>query len=345
MKYRLLGKSGLRVSELALGTMTFGEEWGTMGANKAESKKIFDAYVNAGGNFIDTANRYTDGTSEKFVGDFISSSRDSFVLATKYTLYNPGRKDDVLSSGNSRKTMVYSLEKSLKRLKTDYIDLYWVHAWDFMTPAEEVMRALDDMVKAGKILYIGISDTPAWIVSQANTLAELKGWTQFVALQIEYSLIQRTPERDLIPMANAFGLAVTPWAALGGGALTGKYLSKKADEPHRVPDGSKRINEESTKITREVVKIAEEMGVTPGQVALNWVRQQSGTFIPIVGARKESQIKDSLECLNFTLPEKVISRLSEVSKIDLGFPHDFLEQQFVRDLVYSGKRDQIIFNS
>jgi aryl-alcohol dehydrogenase-like predicted oxidoreductase len=342
MKYRLLGKSGLRVSELALGTMTFGEEWGTMGADKAESKKIFDVYVNAGGNFIDTANRYTDGTSEKFTGDFISSARDNFVLATKYTLYNPGRKDDVLSSGNSRKNMVYSLDKSLKRLKTDYIDLYWVHAWDFLTPVEEVMRALDDMVKAGKILYIGISDTPAWLVSQANTLAELKGWTQFIALQVEYSLIQRTPERDLIPMANAFGMAVTPWAALGGGALTGKYLNKKADEPHRVPEGSKRINEESTKITREVVKIAEEMGVTPGQVALNWVRQQKGTFIPIVGARKESQMKDSLDCLNFTLPEKVMNRLNEVSKIDLGFPHDFLEQDFVRDLVYSGKYNDII---
>lgn len=342
MKYRLLGKSGLRVSEICLGTMTFGKEWGAMGAEKDESKKIFDAFVNKGGNFIDTANRYHEGTSEKFTGEFIASNRDSFVLATKYTLFNPGRKDDVLSSGNSRKNMVYSLEKSLKRLKTDYIDLYWVHAWDYMMPVDEVMRALDDMIKAGKILYIGVSDTPAWIVSQANTLAELRGWTQFVALQVEYSLIQRTPERDLIPMANAFGLAVTPWAALAGGALTGKYLNKKPGEPHRVPDGSKRINEESTRITREVVKIAEEMGVTPGQVALNWVRQQKGTFIPIVGARTEAQMKDSLDCLNFTLPEKVISGLNEVSKIDLGFPHDFLEQPLVRDLVYSGKYNDII---
>lgn len=342
MKYRLLGKSGLRVSEIALGTMTFGEEWGAMGANKEESKKIFEAYAKAGGNFIDTANRYTEGTSEKFVVDFISSSRDSFVLATKYTLFNPGRKDDVLSSGNSRKNLVYSLEKSLKRLKTDYIDLYWVHAWDYLTPVEEVMRTLDDMVRAGKILYIGISDTPAWIVSQANTLAELRGWTQFVALQVEYSLIQRTPERDLIPMANAFGMAVTPWAALGGGALTGKYLNKKTDEPHRVPEGSKRLSETNTEIAREVVKIAEEMGVTPGQVALNWVRQQKGTIIPIVGARKESQIKDSLDCLNFTLPEKVINRLNEISKIELGFPHDFLTQDYVKELVYSGKFNDII---
>lgn len=341
MKYKLLGKSGLRVSEICLGTMTFGKEWGAMGAEKDESKKIFDAFVSKGGNFLDTANRYHDGTSEKFTGDFIASNRDSFVLATKYTLYNPGRKDDILASGNSRKNMVYSLEQSLKRLKTDYIDLYWLHAWDFLTPEEEVMRSLDDMVKAGKILYIGISDTPAWIVAKSNTIAELRGWTQFVALQIEFSLIQRTPERDLIPMANAFGMTVTPWAPLAGGALTGKYLNKNPNEPHRVPEGSKRINERSTEIAKEVVRVAGEMGVTPGQVALNWIRQQTGSFIPIVGARTEAQIKDSLDCLNFTLPEKMMQRLNEVSKIDLGFPHEFLKEAMINDLVYSGKMNDI----
>jgi aryl-alcohol dehydrogenase-like predicted oxidoreductase len=342
MKYKLLGKSGLKVSEIALGTMTFGEENGTMGADKAESKKIFDAFVNAGGNFVDTANRYQEGTSEKYTGEFMGSARDNFVLATKYTLANPGRKTDILASGNSRKNMVYSLEQSLKRLKTDYIDLYWLHAWDYLTPVEEVMRSLDDMIRAGKILYIGISDTPAWIVSQANTLAELRGWTQFIGLQIEYSLIQRDPERDLIPMANAFGMTVTPWGSLGGGALTGKYLNKIPDEPHRVPEGSKRINEQSTAIAREVVKVAEELGVTPGQVALNWIRQQKGSFIPIVGARKEEQIKDSLDCINFTIPEKMMNRLSDVSKIELGFPHDFLKEPMVNDIVYSGKRDDIV---
>jgi aryl-alcohol dehydrogenase-like predicted oxidoreductase len=342
MKYKLLGKSGLKVSEICLGTMTFGEEWGTMGADKAECKKIFDAFVNAGGNFVDTANRYQEGTSENYTGEFMGASRDNFVLATKYTLTNPGRKGEVLASGNSRKNMVYSLEQSLKRLKTDYIDLYWLHAWDYLTPVEEVMRAFDDMIRAGKILYIGISDTPAWIVSQANTLAQLRGWTQFVGLQIEYSLIQRDPERDLIPMANAFGMTVTPWGALGGGALTGKYLNKKPDEPHRVPDGSKRINERSTAIAREVVKVAEELGVTPGQVALNWVRQQSGSFIPIVGARKESQIKDSLDCLIFTIPEKMMNRLSDVGRIELGFPHDFLKEPLINDIVFSGRRDDII---
>lgn len=342
MKYKLLGKSGLRVSEICLGTMTFGKEWGAMGAEKDESKKIFDAFVNKGGNFLDTANRYHEGTSEKFTGEFIAHNRDSFVLATKYSLHNPGRKTDLLASGNSRKNMVYSLEQSLKRLKTDYIDLYWLHMWDFLTPEEEVMRSLDDMVSAGKILYIGISDTPAWIVAKSNTIAEFRGWTQFIGLQIEYSLIQRTPERDLIPMANAFGMTVTPWAALAGGALTGKYLSKKSDEPHRVPEGSKRLNERSTEIAKEVVRVAEEMGVTPGQVALNWVRQQKGSFIPIVGARTEAQIKDSLDCLNFTLPEKMMQRLHEVSKIDLGFPHEFLKEPLMNDLIYSGKRDDII---
>lgn len=343
MKYRLLGKSGLRVSEIALGTMTFGKEWGSMGAEKDDCKKIFDVYVNAGGNFIDTANRYQEGTSEIYTGEFIAHARDSFVLATKYTLTNPGRKGDILSSGNSRKNLVYSVEHSLKRLKTDYIDLLWLHAWDYLTPIEEVMRALDDMIRAGKVLYIGISDTPAWIVAQGNTLAELKGWTQFIALQVEYSLIQRDPERELIPMANAFEMAVTPWAALGGGALTGKYLNSKKDgEPRRVPEGSKRINERNTEIAREVVKIADELGVTPAQVALNWVRQQKGTFIPIVGARKEEQMKDSLGCLNFTLPEKIMHRLNEVSKIVLGFPHDFLKEPNISDIVYSGRFNDII---
>ena len=342
MKYKLLGKSGLRVSEICLGTMTFGEEWGTMGANKEESRKIFNAFIKAGGNFIDTANRYTDGSSEKYLSDFLGTNRQNYVVATKYTLYQPDRKGDVLASGNSRKNMFESLEGSLKRLKTDYIDLYWVHAWDFMTPYEEVMRALDDMVRAGKILYIGISDTPAWVVSRCNTLAELRGWSSFVALQVEYSLLQRTPERELLPMANALDLAFTPWAPLAGGALTGKYLSKKDNEPTRLKPESARLNERNTEIAREVQRIAGEMGVSATQVALNWVRQQKGVIIPIVGARKETQIIDSLDCLNFKLPDEFVKRLDEVSKIELGFPHDFLKQDLVNELVYSGKRDDII---
>jgi len=342
MKYKLLGKSGLKVSEICLGAMMFGEEWGPIGANKDESKKIFDAFLNAGGNFIDTANSYMAGTSEKFLGDFISSRRKSLVIASKYTLFEPGCKDDLVRCGNNRKNMVQSLEASLKRLKTDYVDLYWVHAWDFLTPVEEVMRGLDDMVRAGKILYIGISDTPAWIVSRANTIAEFKGWTQFVGLQIEYSLLQRTPERDLIPMANELELAVTPWAPLAGGALTGKYLDKKESEPTRLSKDSARLNERNTAIVKEVKRIAEEMGVSATQVALNWLRQQNGIMIPIVGAKKESQIKDSLDCLNFVLPEEFMNKLDEVSKIELGFPHDFLKQPFISDLVHTGKKNLVI---
>ena len=220
MRYKLLGRSGLRVSELALGTMTFGPEWG-WGASKDESRRMFDAYAEAGGNFLDTANRYTEGTSERYVGEFIASDRDHWVVATKDTLWM--RRDDPNFSGNHRKNMVQALDASLKRLGTDYIDLYWVHAWDFTTPTSEVMRALDDMVRAGKVLHVGISDTPAWVVSRANTLAELRGWSPFVALQLRYSLIDRTAERDLIPMARAMDMAITPWSILGAGTLTGKY--------------------------------------------------------------------------------------------------------------------------
>lgn len=336
MNYKLLGKSGLRVSELALGTMTFGEEWG-WGSNKEESKKVFDAYTNAGGNFIDTANRYTEGTSEKFVGEFISSDRDHFVVATKYTLYT--RKDDPNFSGNHRKNMIRSLEESLKRLKTDFIDLYWVHAWDYTTPEEEILKALDDKIRTGKILYIGISDTPAWIVSRMNTIAELRGWTQFVALQIKYSLIDRAVERELLPMARKLDLAVTPWAVIGGGILSGKY-NKNIDEQGRAQI-YKSIKDDNLKIAGEVIKVAEEIGCSPSQVAVNWVRQQPGVIIPIIGAKTELQLKDNLDCLKFTLNEEQMNRLNEVSKIDLGFPHTFLNSDNIRNLTFGGTYDKI----
>jgi len=336
MNYKLFGKSGLRVSELALGTMTFGEEWG-WGVNKEESKKVFDMYANAGGNFIDTANRYTEGTSEEYVGEFIKADRDHFVVATKYTLFT--RRDDPNFSGNHRKNMMQALDASLKRLDTDFIDLYWLHAWDFTTPEDEVLRALDDMVRADKILYIGISDTPAWIVSRMNAIAELRGWTQFVGLQIKYSLLERTVERELLPMARKLDMAVTPWAALGGGILSGKY-NKNKDEEGRAKI-YKSINDENLRIAGEVVKVAEDIGNTPSQVALNWVRQQPGVIIPIIGAKTEKQLKDNLECLNFTLSEKHMSQLSETSKIDMGFPHDFLTSETIADIIYGGTKDKI----
>jgi aryl-alcohol dehydrogenase-like predicted oxidoreductase len=338
MRYKLLGKSGLRVSELCLGTMTFGEDWG-WGASFDESQNVFDAFVEAGGNFIDTANGYTDGSSEKILGELIAKERERFVVATKYSfpLQMSDRQGNPNGSGNHRKNMFQSLEGSLKRLNTDYIDLFWLHAWDFMTPIEEVMRSLDDLVRQGKILYVGISDTPAWIISQANTLAQFYGWTPFVALQIEYSLLQRTPERDLLPMAKAFDLAVTPWSPLGGGVLTGKYNKPSSNgEQGRLETQGGNIPERNLAIAEVVTQVAEEIGHTPSQVALAWLRHQNGVIIPIVGARKLSQFQDNLACLDVSLSSEHLQRLNEVSQIELGFPHDFLQNDTIRDRLFGG---------
>lgn len=336
MRYKLLGKSGLRVSELALGTMTFGENWG-WGASKEESRKIFEAYAEAGGNFIDTANRYTDGTAEQYVGEFIAADRDHFVLCTKYTLFT--RRNDPNFSGNHRKNMMRSLAESLKRLKTDYIDVYWIHAWDFITPVEEVMRALDDMVRAGKILHVGISDAPAWVIAQANTLAELRGWTPFIGLQTQYSLIERSAERDLLPMARALDVGVMAWAALGSGVLTGKY-NQNSSEKGRAAMWGMAAGRNLT-IAQEVVNIAEEVGHSPSQVALNWVRQQPGVVIPLIGAKKLNQLQDNLACVEFKLTAAQLERLDQVSQIDLGFPHAFLASDEIKGLVYGGTFSQI----
>jgi aryl-alcohol dehydrogenase-like predicted oxidoreductase len=318
--------------------MTFGEEWG-WGANKEESRRIFDAFAQAGGNFLDTANFYTAGTSEKFVGEFVGQERERFVLATKYTLNV--RPNDPNGGGNHRKNFVQSLDASLKRLNTDYIDLYWLHAWDFTTPVEEIMRAFDDAVRAGKILYAGISDAPAWIVSQANTLAELRGWTPFMGLQIEYSLIERTPERDLLPMAQALGLGVTPWSPLASGLLSGKYGKNTPAEQRRLDKAPfVPVSERNLAIAEEVKSVAAQIGRSPSQVALAWVRQRYNS-IPILGARTVAQIKDNLGCLEFTLDEQQMKRLDEISRIDLGFPHEFLARDSIRQVVFGGTFGQI----
>ncbi|QIR41010.1 aldo/keto reductase [Tolypothrix sp. PCC 7910] len=340
MRYKLLGKSGLRVSELCLGTMTFGEDWG-WGASKDESHQIFDTFVEAGGNFIDTANGYTDGSSEKIVGELIAKDRERFVVATKYSFplqMNENQKNPN-GSGNHRKNLVQSLEGSLKRLNTDYIDLFWLHAWDFTTPIEEILRSLDDVVRQGKVLYIGISNAPAWIISQANTIAQYQGWTQFVALQVEYSLIQRTPERDLLPMAKALDLAVTPWSPLGGGVLTGKYNkpAQPGDEQGRLTNAALgSISERNLAIADVVSQVAEEIGQTPSQVALAWLHAQTGVIIPIIGARKLSQFQDNLAALDVTLSPAHLQRLNEVSQIELGYPHEFLQSDLIRDRLFGG---------
>lgn len=338
MNYRLLGRSGLRVSELCLGTMSFGTEW-NWGADKAESLKIFDAYAEKGGNFVDTANRYTEGTSEKWLGEFIHSERHHFVLATKFTLRDG--LGDPNFAGNHRKNMIRSVEESLVRLNTEFIDLLWVHAWDGTVGIDEVLRGLQDLIRSGKVQHIGISDTPAWIVSAGNTLAELRGWDAFIALQVEYSLLARTAERDLLPMAEHFGLAVTPWGAIGGGALTGKYLKGGSG---RLPEHSIRRSDRANKIAAKVVKVAEKMKVPPVQIAINWTRQRNKALniIPIVGATKGAQLATALECVEFEIPQKYLSELDEASKIELGFPHDFLRSDNVLELMFSGAQKNII---
>jgi aryl-alcohol dehydrogenase-like predicted oxidoreductase len=342
MRYKLLGKSGLRVSELCLGTMTFGEEWG-WGSSQDESRKVYDAFLEAGGNFIDTANVYTQGTSEKLLGEFMTGHRDRIVLATKYTNAAPG--NDPNAAGNHRKSMMRAVEASLARLKTDYIDLYWLHIWDQITPIEEVMRAFDDLVRQGKVLYAGVSDMPAWLVAKANTLAELRGWTCFVGLQIEYSLIERTPERELLPMAADLGLGVTAWSPLAGGVLTGKQFepggAKDSRQANEMMQQFLKSDARKDAIAREVVAIARESGHSPAKVALAWLRQRSQLVIPIIGARKLAQVKDNLACVEVKLSQAQIERLDAVSKIELGFPLDMFTKEMVRSLTSGGMRDQI----
>jgi aryl-alcohol dehydrogenase-like predicted oxidoreductase len=337
MNYKLFGHTGLRVSELCLGTMGFGTEWG-WGADEVASKSVFDAYANAGGNFIDTANRYTEGTSERFIGDFIKADRDHFVLATKYTLKD--KNGDPNFAGNHRKNMMRSVKESMDRLQTDYLDILWLHIWDFTTHPEEVLMGLNDLISRGLVHYIGISDTPAWRVAQANTIAELRGWHKFAGLQVEYNLINRTVERDLLPMAKAFNLAVTPWAPLAGGALSGKYL--KGDKG-RLPEASKRLNERSTLIAQKVVEVATALECTPAQVAVRWTMQRDQTVIPIIGATKPFQIADVLGAADIVIPAEWMTELNTVSAFELGFPGDFFNEPGVIDVTYGQTRDQIVF--
>jgi aryl-alcohol dehydrogenase-like predicted oxidoreductase len=322
--------------------MTFGEDFG-WGSPKEESRKVYDAFLEAGGNFIDTANVYTNGTSESFLGDFMKGHRERLVLATKYTLNSP--RNDPNAAGNQRKNMMQAVEASLKRLQTDYLDLYWLHIWDQLTPVEEVMRAFDDLVRQGKILYAGVSDMPAWVIAKANTLAELRGWTPFVGLQIEYSLIERTPERELLPMAASLGLGITAWSPLAGGVLTGKYAGSKQAGGKRfdTPEMSQFLasGARAEAVVREVQAVAHECGRSPAQIALAWLRHRSVPVIPIIGARRLAQLKDNLGSIEVKLDQPHLDRLEEVSRVELGFPHDFYKKEMVRTIVFGGMRDLI----
>jgi len=343
MNYRLFGKSGLRVSEISLGTMTFGEDWG-WGSSKDEARKIYDAYRDAGGNFIDTANLYTNGTSETFLGEFMRDHRQSVVLATKYSNAAPG--GDANAAGNHRKSMVQAVEASLRRLETDYIDLYWLHIWDQLTPVEEVMRAFDDLVSQGKVLYTGVSDAPAWWVAQANTLAELRGWTPFIGLQIEYSLLERTVERELIPMAKAFNLGLVAWSPLAGGLLSGKYHSG-ADKDARyttdmMSNSFKRSGEGPDRVVAALQKVSQQVGRSAAQVALAWLRNRAIPVIPIIGARRIAQLQDNLASLEVNLTPEQLGTLNDASAIELGFPGDFYAKDLVKTFAYGGFRDKIL---
>jgi len=324
--YVTLGRSGLRVSPFCLGAMTFGEDWG-WGSSVAESEAIISRFMERGGNFIDTANVYTKGHSEKIIGDFVGrdhARRDRIVIATKFfgNLF-PG---DPNGGGAGRKTIVSSCEQSLRRLQTDYIDLYWMHCWDRFTPVDETMRALDDLVTSGKVRYIGFSDTPAWKVSQAQTIAHLRGWAPLVALQIEYSLLERTVEGELIPMALEMGLGVTPWSPLKSGVLSGKYTrenaaSVKADRGERV---TQNLGEKVYSIIDELIAIGKELGSSPASIALAWVQGRPGVASTIIGARRMDQLDQNLAALDVALSRDQVARLDKLSKPALGFPMQFL---------------------
>ena len=341
--YRLLGRSGLRVSPLSLGAMTFGEDWG-WGANEAEARRMVDLYADRGGNFVDTASFYTNGSSEKIVGRITEGRRDRFVIATKYTCGTT--PENANGGGNGRKSMMLSVETSLARLKTDYIDLLYLHAWDATTPVEEVLRGLDDLVRSGKVLYVGISDTPAWQVARMQAIADLRGWSPLVALQIQYNLAERTVERELIPMARELGLGVIPWSPLASGVLTGKYTKAdvekgpKGAEPKGtrldVAHGNGNATPEAIAIGEEVVRIAKELGTSPARVAIAWTLLNPAVTAPIVGVRSVAQLEDNLGALDVELPESAIRRLDAASKIDLGFPHAFLAMPLTKHVISGG---------
>jgi aryl-alcohol dehydrogenase-like predicted oxidoreductase len=322
MRYRAFGTSGLRVSELFLGAMTFGEQGG-VGAPPAECARILDAYADAGGNVIDTAINYRGGASEEILGELLAGRRDRFALATKYTVSRD--RDDPNGAGNHRKNLRLSLDTSLRRLRTDYIDIYWVHMWDRDTPVEETMRALDDEVRAGRILYVGISDTPAWLVTRANTLAEWHGWSAFAGLQVPYSLLQRDIERDLLPMAEYLGLTVAAWSPLAGGILSGKFTGPQAPGPGtRISPES--ISEHQRRVAAAAASVAGEIGATPSQVAIAWIQRRSPAVCPIIGARRASQLLDNLGAADLELPPGAAARLDEAAEFDPGFPATFIRE-------------------
>jgi aryl-alcohol dehydrogenase-like predicted oxidoreductase len=320
MRYSLLGQTGLRISELFFGAMTFGER-GPAAAGPEECRRMFDVYAEAGGNVVDTAVFYRDGESERILGDLLHGRRDRFVVGTKYT---PSRDpDDPNAAGNHRKNLVASLETSLRRLRTDYVDIYWVAVWDRHTPVEETMRALEDVVRAGKVLYLGISNTPAWVVSRANELAQWRGWTPFAAIQVPYNLVNRDIERELLPMAETLGLTVATWGPLASGVLSGKF--ERPEGPGTATRlAPESIGEREHTAARTVCDVADEIGASPAQVAIAWLRTRSRAVHPILGATTAEQLKENLGAADVTLPAEAVRRLTAVAPPSLGYPGDFI---------------------
>lgn len=321
MRYRIFGKTGLRVSALALGTGNFGKGWG-YGSERHEAEEIYAKYRDAGGNFIDTADQYQFGQAELLVGELIASHRDEVVLATKFSL-GDSPNSGLQRTGNSRKAMVQSVEASLRRLRTDRIDLLWAHMPDGVTPVEELARGFDDLARAGKILYAGLSDFPAWRVATAATLTELRGWCPISALQLEYSLVERAAERELLPMAAAFELGTVAWSPLGGGLLTGKY---RRGEQGRAQGLGAVIHGESdarkTATVDALLELATRLDTPPGQIAIAWVLARG--LLPILGPRTPAQLVDNLAGAEVTLGSEALERLNTASALPLGFPHDLV---------------------
>lgn len=334
MEYILFGNTGLRVSKLCLGSMTFGTSWG-FGTCEEESLKMIKTFIDKGGNFIDTANVYTSGESEIIVGKAIADCREKIVLSTKYSLCTDRQNPNSL--GNHRKNLILSVNDSLKRLKTDYIDLLWVHAWYFENRTEDVIRALDDLVRSGKILYWGLSDTPAWICSEAHSISEIRGWSPLSAIQFEYSLIERSAEREIIPFADNYNIAKLGWAPLGQGTLTGKHHVQspdKVDSLRKERVANKR-NAKVDSIVSVLMNLAQQLGVNPSQLALKWLLSTQKSYVPIIGARTIDQLNDNLGALQVSVDNSIIEHLSQISAIDLGFPANFYNSERSRSVMFA----------
>ncbi|MEZ5564760.1 MAG: aldo/keto reductase [Gammaproteobacteria bacterium] len=339
MRYRVLGLSGLRVSELCLGAMTFGEEFG-IGVAATEARRVYDEFRAAGGNFIDTANIYNRGSSERILGEFIREGREKLVLASKYTLSSDPA--DPNAGGSHRKNLMQSLDASLRRLGTDYLDVYWVHGWDRRTDLASLMRALDDQVRAGKILHVGISNAPAWVVATANTLATERGLTPFSALQLHYNLIERNIEADFLPMATAMNIAVTAWSPLAGGLLTGKYKESGASGRLAGPRGARTLTSRNQEVATAVAKIAARIDCRPSVLALAWLMQRgNGGVIPIIGARTVEQLRENLTCTGLRLSPEMITELDNLAPPPPTYPASLLGSEFFQDMMYGAVRQQI----